>query len=112
MQASATSAQWRKVLAFLDQGRRDGTVLVDGGPTGEGLTLRPAVVTDLSPQSPLWREEVFGPVLAVSLFLCAFAWDWRVLAGAQLIAGLASGVIIPATYALTGDITPPDRRSP
>lgn len=50
-------------------------------------------------------------VLSVSLFLCAFAWDWRVLAAAQLVAGLASGVIIPATYALTGDIAPPDRRS-
>ncbi|WP_421695271.1 MFS transporter [Aestuariivirga sp.] len=50
-------------------------------------------------------------VLAIALFLCAFAWDWRVLAASQLVAGLASGVIIPATYALTGDIAPPDRRS-
>jgi predicted MFS family arabinose efflux permease len=50
-------------------------------------------------------------VLAVSLALCGFAWDWRVLAGAQLFAGLASGVIIPATYALTGDIARPENRS-
>ena len=68
-----------------------------------------------APQFGRWPKRgairIAFAVLAVSLFLCAFAWDWRVLAGAQLIAGLASGVIIPATYALTGDIAPPDRRS-
>jgi DHA1 family inner membrane transport protein len=50
-------------------------------------------------------------LLFIALLLCGFAWDWRVLAAAQLMAGLASGVIIPATYALTGDISPPERRS-
>lgn len=68
-----------------------------------------------APQLGRWPKRgairIAFAVLAVALFLCAFAWDWRVLAGAQLIAGLASGVIIPATYALTGDIAPPDRRS-
>lgn len=68
-----------------------------------------------APQLGRWPKRgairIAFAVLAVSLFLCAFAWDWRVLAAAQLLAGLASGVIIPATYALTGDIAPPDRRS-
>lgn len=68
-----------------------------------------------APQLGRWPKRgairIAFAVLAVALFLCAFAWDWRVLAGAQLVAGLASGVIIPATYALTGDIAPPDRRS-
>ena len=68
-----------------------------------------------APQLGRWPKRaairIAFAVLAISLFLCAFAWDWRVLAGAQLIAGLASGVIIPATYALTGDLAPPDRRS-
>lgn len=68
-----------------------------------------------APQLGRWPKRaairIAFAVLAFSLFLCAFAWDWRVLVGAQLISGLASGVIIPATYALTGDIAPPDRRS-
>ncbi len=68
-----------------------------------------------APQLGHWPKRgairIAFAVLSISLFLCAFAWDWRVLAGGQLIAGLASGVIIPATYALTGDIAPPDRRS-
>ena len=68
-----------------------------------------------APQLGHWPKRsairIAFAVLAVSLFLSAFAWDWRVLAAAQLVAGLASGVIIPATYALTGDIAPPERRS-
>ena len=68
-----------------------------------------------APQLGHWPKRgairIAFAVLAVSLFLCGFAWDWRVLAAAQLVAGLASGVIIPATYALTGDIAPPERRS-
>jgi len=42
--------------------------------------------------------------LAAALLLCGLAWDWRILVAAQFVVGLASGVIIPATYALTGDI--------
>lgn len=68
-----------------------------------------------APQLGRWPKRgairIAFAVLAVALFLCGFAWDWRVLAAGQLVAGLASGVIIPATYALTGDIAPPDRRS-
>lgn len=68
-----------------------------------------------APQLGRWPKRgairIAFAVLALALFLCAFAWDWRVLAAAQLVAGIASGVIIPATYALTGDIAPPDRRS-
>ncbi|WP_373503415.1 MFS transporter [Aestuariivirga sp.] len=68
-----------------------------------------------APQLGHWPKRgairIAFAVLAVSLFLCGFAWDWRVVAAAQLVAGLASGVIIPATYALTGDIAPPERRS-
>jgi predicted MFS family arabinose efflux permease len=68
-----------------------------------------------APQLGHWPKRgairIAFAVLALSLGLCAIAWDWRVLAGAQLLAGLASGVIIPATYALTGDIAPPERRS-
>ncbi|MFN4142492.1 MFS transporter [Aestuariivirga sp.] len=68
-----------------------------------------------APQLGRWPKRgairIAFVVLAGSLLLCALAWDWRVLAAAQLGAGLASGVIIPATYALTGDMAPPERRS-
>ncbi len=68
-----------------------------------------------APQLGRWpkREAIrlAFALLASSLFLCGLAWTWQVLALGQLVAGLASGVIIPATYALTGDMSPPERRS-
>ena len=50
-------------------------------------------------------------VQAAALLICGLAFDWRILAAGQLMAGLGSGVIIPATYALTGDIAAPEQRS-
>src|SRR4029453_2126624 len=50
-------------------------------------------------------------LMSAGLALCAAAWDWRVLVAGQFITGLAAGVIIPGTYALTADITPPELRS-
>ena len=50
-------------------------------------------------------------LMAAGLALCSAAWAWPMLAAGQFVAGLASGVIIPATYALTGDISPPETRS-
>ena len=38
----------------------------DGG--GPGYFYQPTVVADLSPEAPLYREEIFGPVLPVSTF--------------------------------------------
>ena len=38
----------------------------DGG--GAGYFYQPTVVADLSPEAPLYREEIFGPVLPVSTF--------------------------------------------
>ena len=68
-----------------------------------------------APQLGRWPKRgairIAFVVLAAALALCGLAWDWRVLAAAQLMAGLASGVIIPATYALTGDIAAPEKRS-
>lgn len=82
------------------------------GAYGTGVALAALLA---APQLGRWPKReairIAFAVLAASLFLCAAAWDWRVLAAAQLLAGLATGVIIPATYALTGDIAPPERRS-
>ncbi|MFC3501758.1 NADP-dependent succinic semialdehyde dehydrogenase [Micromonospora krabiensis] len=42
---------------------RGATVLVGGEqPTGDGWWYPPTVVTDLTPEMRMWREEVFGPV--------------------------------------------------
>jgi MFS family permease len=64
-----------------------------------------------APQLGHWqkRQAIRSAFLLLTgaLIVCGLAWSWHILAGGQLMAGLASGVIIPATYALTGDIAAP-----
>ena len=50
------------------------TASVEGGATvrtgGEytGLFYQPTVITDVTPQSPVWNEEIFGPVAPVMTY--------------------------------------------
>ncbi|MEV7144257.1 aldehyde dehydrogenase family protein [Streptomyces tauricus] len=59
------------VLADLDRATGQGAVVLTGGGAdteGErahGCYVQPTVLTGVAPESALWREEVFGPVLAV-----------------------------------------------
>ena len=55
--------------------------------------------------------QIAFAVMAAGLGLCAVALDWRLLVGGQLVTGLAAGVIIPGTYAMTADLTPDHMRS-
>jgi predicted MFS family arabinose efflux permease len=50
-------------------------------------------------------------VMATGLSISGVAWDWRILVAGQAMTGLAAGVIIPGSYALTADIAPPEQRS-
>lgn len=70
----ATKSQHQRVLAFVDRARKQGATLAVGGgvPKGDafekGFFVEPTVFTDVSPDSELAQEEVFGPVLAVIPF--------------------------------------------
>jgi len=67
-----TRAQYRKVTGAIARGVEDGARLLTGGgrPAGleRGYFVRPTVFTDVPQGSALWREEIFGPVLAVRTF--------------------------------------------
>src|SRR5262249_3195470 len=64
--------QYDKVLGFVQRGLHDGAKLLTGGRRPQGLErgyfLEPTIFTDVPESSALWREEVFGPVLAVRTF--------------------------------------------
>lgn len=62
----ASQAQADKVQHYLDLAHAHGKVLAGG--TSEGWSVWPTVVTELDDDSPLHREEVFGPVVVVSTF--------------------------------------------
>jgi aldehyde dehydrogenase (NAD+) len=66
----ANPPQYEKVLGYLNTARVTGSEFACGGGPSSlgGLFVEPTVVTNVSPQAPLVREEVFGPVLVVLTF--------------------------------------------
>jgi acyl-CoA reductase-like NAD-dependent aldehyde dehydrogenase len=56
-----------RVVDWIDDARRDGATLVRGGGR-DGARVEPAVVADPAPGSRVWREELFGPGVAVRSF--------------------------------------------
>ncbi len=63
-----------KILGFIERARQEGSKIVCGGkiPEGEpfknGFYIEPAILTDVKPNSEIFQEEVFGPVLTVTKF--------------------------------------------
>lgn len=61
----------QEVLGHIQRARGSGATLINGGgvPAGaafeHGCFVEPTLVTGVSAETPLWRDEVFGPVLAV-----------------------------------------------
>jgi 1-pyrroline-5-carboxylate dehydrogenase len=56
----------RKILEYVEIGKKEGKVLTGGGPVGRpGHFIAPTVVTDVPAKARLSLEEIFGPVLAV-----------------------------------------------
>jgi len=67
-----TKAQYDKVLSYIAKGKAEGLDLVLGGDRPGGLAtgwfIAPTIFGDVPASSPLWREEIFGPVLCVKTF--------------------------------------------
>jgi len=61
------AVQAERVGAYVEEGRRDGATVVAGG-TREGTFFAPTVVTGVRPDMRMMREEIFGPVVAVTPF--------------------------------------------
>jgi aldehyde dehydrogenase (NAD+) len=62
--------QLNRVMGFIDEGRREGVEIVTGGRRLDrrGYFVEPTVLTKVQPQMRLFREEIFGPVVAVVPF--------------------------------------------
>ncbi len=67
-----TKAQHAKVLGYAERGRSDRLRLLTGGgepkEPGRGWFVEPTIFADVPAASPLWREEIFGPVLCIRTF--------------------------------------------
>jgi acyl-CoA reductase-like NAD-dependent aldehyde dehydrogenase len=64
-----SAAQRQRVRGFVEDAPEPPEVAFRGGaPTGPGFWYPPTVVLPRSADDPVWREEVFGPVVAVLPF--------------------------------------------
>jgi len=59
--------QYSKVVGFIRQGVAEGAKLLTGGVPAErdGYYVEPTIFVDCTPHMSIWKEEIFGPVLAV-----------------------------------------------
>lgn len=68
-----SSEQHAKIVAAIERATREGCTLVCGGkalPESDegGYFVRPTIFADVPTNSETWKEEIFGPVLAVRTF--------------------------------------------
>lgn len=70
--AIVDSRQTARIMNFIEQAERQGATRVCGGRqarfNGSDNFIQPTIFTDVTPDMPLFRDEVFGPVLAVTPF--------------------------------------------
>ncbi len=113
-------------LGFVEDARRDGGDVVLGGnrallETG-GYYMEPTVVAGVAPSHRLFREEVFGPILAVTSFqteaeaaILANATDFGLAAGVwtanlsrahRMVRAIKSGVVHVNTYGGSDNTVP------
>lgn len=57
-----------KVSSYLDTARQEGLGVLHGGNTEQGAYVQPTIIDGVTPESALFREEIFGPVLCVTTF--------------------------------------------
>ena len=63
----ASAEHYAKVTGYIAAAHADGAKLLTGGP-GDGLFVRPTIITGAAQDSAVCREEIFGPVVVVQPF--------------------------------------------
>jgi 1-pyrroline-5-carboxylate dehydrogenase len=57
----------QSILRYIETGKREGRLVAGGGPAaGHGYFVKPTVIADVGKDAAVFREEIFGPVLAVA----------------------------------------------
>ena len=111
-------AQLQGNLGFIADAIRDGGTIITGGAQtlqdSGGWYMQPTIVTGVAPHHRLFRQEVFGPVLAVTPFtteaealhlanatefgLAAGVWTGALSRAHRMVHGLRAGVVHVNTY--------------
>lgn len=65
-----SSIQYKKVLDYVNTGKKEGANLVIGGKPAadKGYFIEPTIFSNVSEDMTIWKEEIFGPVVCVAKF--------------------------------------------
>lgn len=90
----ANESEYKKVLEYMEVGKKDGARLITGGKAfdvgnGKGYFVEPTVFADVTSEMTIAREETFGPILSIIPFE-GFDEAIKIANGNQY--GLAAGV--------------------
>ena len=55
-----------RVVGWVDEARQAGATVASGGAVGDDGVLAPTVITGATPDMKVCREEIFGPVVAIT----------------------------------------------
>ena len=67
------ASQFEKIQGLIETGINEGATVLAGGvgrpeDLNRGYFVRPTIFADVTPDMTIWREEIFGPVLAIMPF--------------------------------------------
>jgi aldehyde dehydrogenase (NAD+) len=117
-----------RVTSYLTAADRGGRIIyggapLNGGPLGHGYFFEPTLIDEVAPGSPMFCEEVFGPVLAITPFadvdeavslangtdygLVAGVWTTNVTTAQRMIRDVVSGQVFVNTYGASGGVELP-----
>jgi aldehyde dehydrogenase (NAD+) len=117
-----------RVTSYVTAADRGGRIAYGGSPLtggefGRGYFFQPTLVDQVAAGSPIFREEVFGPVLAVTPFadldeavtlangtdygLVAGVWTTNIATAQRMIRDVVSGQVFVNTYGASGGVELP-----
>jgi aldehyde dehydrogenase (NAD+)/betaine-aldehyde dehydrogenase len=123
-----SGTQRDRVTSYVTAADRGGQIAyggapLNGGALGDGYFFQPTLIDEVAPGSPIFREEVFGPVLAVTPFagldeavtlangtdygLVAGVWTTNVSTAQRMIRDVVSGQVFVNTYGASGGVELP-----
>ncbi len=122
-----TSTQLDRVLGWIDSAASSGATIAQGGhqlggPLADGYFIEPTVLTDVTDDLEVVREEIFGPVVAVMPFtdvdeviarandsrfgLAAGVWSTNLATVHEVASKVQAGTIWVNTWGLTAAAVP------